>query len=218
MVVGVNDLRPAVAHASAEVKDLVLDHFDALHPPSIVENLDAVDDGVRHRLDVSSDITFWGTDRQRSHERAARSIAHVMAQRHCVVLGTGVHRVVVPADIAIAEQARPASLELLSVLLRIVPQLPDILHHGHLLSWLAAMTCHERMNWMERDWRPAAPYQDGAWTKALPAIPAFSTARRSCVFALSGRIPWGGREYGYSPVGRPMIDATYRNASPQCVK
>jgi len=54
--------------------------------------------------------------------------------------------------------------------------------------------------------------------RALPAMPDDSYAVRICARAASGRRACGGREYGYSPIGRPMTDAASLNASPQCVK
>ena len=49
-------------------------------------------------------------------------------------------------------------------------------------------------------------------------MPARSYAPRICVIACSGRSACGGRECGYSPIGRPTASAARLNASPQCVK
>ena len=138
VVVGIDDLGAAVAHAGARVEHLGLDDLDAGDVARGIDDLAAVDDRVRNGDEVGSDVAFGRADRDRRHEETPDRVAHVAPERDGVVHRTGVHGAVVAPDVAVAQQTRPALLELRRVRLRVVLQLADVFHRGVLSTLLGS--------------------------------------------------------------------------------
>ena len=111
-VVGIDDARPGESHLASDLESLRPD-LDSPHVVSRVEDARAVDHRVGHGIEIADASAFWRTDGDRRNQQTADRVPEVMADvDNVVAFGAQVQVSEAPTDVPVAQQTRPAALQL----------------------------------------------------------------------------------------------------------
>ncbi len=93
-----------------------------------------MDDGVRHRLEITPAAALRRGDPEDREHQPAGCVAHVVTQPNRIVGLTNVHRCIAAADVAVTQEAAPAATQLGGIFLLFAGELADVSQQVALLG------------------------------------------------------------------------------------